>query len=840
MKKRRIASCVIGTAMAAAFVFSSPVDTYAVPANPFAFVFQQADDSEITLNFRGDEFFAWWEDENGNIVAFDETSDNWRYAYVVDGIITPVGHIVGQFDGNDAEFTRIQRGAILPLIANGWRFDPGNPMVEFLNGRVLIDHTPPAIQPVLPPEDPQNPIINITPIQPGQPITPPRIPLIPNIIGPASTPTPGQPATSPAPATPAPTPPTNGGGGTVSPTASMSLLGDGFAANVNAPGMPVSAPMASVAMGNTAPHMQTNQRLLVMLVEFENMPLLQDSAFYHNKYFNTSPGALSVANYFRDMSGGHDIFVPAGNVVGGGTFRVSLPEADMAWAQSGVDVTITPSVHNGIVNVKLHMNHPVTAWATPTGHQSVRDALSLALVALSENTDFDFNGVQIGSVFAGGEASDNYNPGAQVWGHAWQFRGSIVGQQGWPRYMAYGERQRGGHVVGIGIAVHELGHVLGLPDLYDLSGQSEGVGPYSLMAFGSWGRGPQDAAAGHRPTAFDPWSLIQLGYARPTIVSSGAWRGNINSLNTDNYNILMVTSPAGPSQYFLVENRQMDSTWDAGLSQWITAPDSRGGIMIFHVDDAMRSANPTDMTRNNNNRHHMLVDVREADGSGLLGASVVNWGAKQDHFFSYGRFYQFSADTNPNSHFYTGSGAPGSRTAATGIEIIIHSPRGDVMEVEINLEQSGGASAPLIGPPAQGATGAPTVPVSAAPAPGALLPQGGAPAPTTGTPATAELNHARIRNQVLLNAEMPTITLLEGTQEVLLSAQTLKLLVENMSGLAINSATHSIVLSEAFLAELSATGGNDFNIRVQGVSISISSDGQTLAGLHNIYQIFEN
>jgi hypothetical protein len=302
----------------------------------------------------------------------------------------------------------------------------------------------------------------------------------------------------------------------------------------------------------------------------------------------------------------------------------------------------------------------------------------------------------------------------------------------------------------------------------------------------------------------------------------------------------MVTSPAGPSQYFLVENRQMDSTWDAGLSQWITAPESRGGIMIFHVDDARRSADPTDMTRNNNNRHHMMVNVREADGSGLLGASVVNWGAKQDHFFSAGSFYQFSRDTNPNSNFYTGSGAPGSRTVATGVEIIIHSSRGDVMEVEINLEQSGGASAPVIGPPAQGVTGAPAASVSAAVASGVLPPQGGAPAPATIPSVAAELNHARIRNQVLLNAEVPTITLLEGEQEVLLSAQTLNLLVENMSGLVIKSATYSIIFPEALLAELSAVGGNDFSINVQGAGISISSGGQRLAGLQNIYQAFEN
>ena len=821
MRKRRIVTCILGAAMAATIALASPTDTYAVPANPFPFVFQQADDSEITLNFRGDEFFAWWEDENGFIVAFDEQSGNWRYAYVVEGAILPTGQIVGRFDGGSAEFARIERDALLPLITNAWRFCPGSPMVEFQNGRVLIDHTPPVVQPVQPIE-PRNPIINITPIQPGLPVTPPRIPSIPNVTMPPTIPgtptaTPGvQPPATPTPGTPAPTP------GIVR----KNILGDGFAANV---GAPMAAPLFS-APGNTAAHIQTNQRLLVVLIEFDNMPLLRDSAFYHNKYFNTSPGAISVANYFRDMSGGQNIFIPAGNVVSGGTFRTSFPEGDTAWARSGVDVTITPSVHNGVVRVQLHMNHPVNAWSSPNGHQTVRDALSVALSAISENTNFDFNGVHVATVFAGGEASDNYNPGGHIWGHAWQFNGTAIGQQGqWPRYMAYGERQRGGHIMGIGIAVHELGHVLGLPDLYDLTGQSEGIGPYSLMAFGSWGRGPEDAAPGHRPTAFDPWSLIQLGYARPTIISSGTWRGNVNSANTGNYNILMITSPAGPSQYFLVENRQMYSMWDAGLSQWITTPGTPGGIMVFHVDDAMRSANPADMTRNNNNRHHMLVDVREADGSGLLNASVVNWGAKQDHFFSAGNFGQFGAGTNPTSHFFTGSGAPGSRTVATGIEMIIHSQRGDVMEVEINLAQSGGAAAPIIGVQAQGATGAPAL--------------AGAPAPqrtqAAGEPATASLNHTRIRNQVLVYVEIPTLTLPKSTQDILLLSQTLNLLAENSAGLAINSSTHSIVFPEALLTELLAIGDNDFRISITGASVAITSGGQALTELQNTYRIYE-
>ena len=40
----------------------------------------------------------------------------------------------------------------------------------------------------------------------------------------------------------------------------------------------------------------------------------------------------------------------------------------------------------------------------------------------------------------------------------------------------------------IGVFAHEFGHILGLPDLYDRSGNSEGLGDWCLMASGSWSR----------------------------------------------------------------------------------------------------------------------------------------------------------------------------------------------------------------------------------------------------------------------------------------------------------------------------------------------------------------
>ncbi|MFF1875003.1 immune inhibitor A domain-containing protein [Kitasatospora herbaricolor] len=66
---------------------------------------------------------------------------------------------------------------------------------------------------------------------------------------------------------------------------------------------------------------------------------------------------------------------------------------------------------------------------------------------------------------------------------------------------------------GLGVFAHEYGHDLGLPDLYDTSGNGvdNSVGYWSLMSSGSWlGEGRDEI--GDRPADLDAWSKLQLGW----------------------------------------------------------------------------------------------------------------------------------------------------------------------------------------------------------------------------------------------------------------------------------------------------------------------------------------
>ena len=59
----------------------------------------------------------------------------------------------------------------------------------------------------------------------------------------------------------------------------------------------------------------------------------------------------------------------------------------------------------------------------------------------------------------------------------------------------------------IGVFCHEYGHALGLPDLYDTTIASQGVGKWSLMGAGTWNGVKR---AGDCPAHLDAWSKIKL------------------------------------------------------------------------------------------------------------------------------------------------------------------------------------------------------------------------------------------------------------------------------------------------------------------------------------------
>src|SRR2546425_149079 len=176
-----------------------------------------------------------------------------------------------------------------------------------------------------------------------------------------------------------------------------------------------------------------------------------------------------------------------------------------------------------------------------------------------------------------------------------------------------------GQVMPVGTVAHETGHGFGLPDLYDTSNQTEGVGEYSLMGSGNY-------TSPFSPSRMDAWSLNELGWV--TVVplrNNGTFSfGAAPTSDTAFYLPVGGANPRG--EYFLLENRQQVQA-DSSMAHYhcqvwfnsATTPPCGGGLLIWHVDSA-QIANALSANQVDSGPIHGL-EVMQADGRGNLDAN---------------------------------------------------------------------------------------------------------------------------------------------------------------------------------------------------------------------------
>lgn len=140
----------------------------------------------------------------------------------------------------------------------------------------------------------------------------------------------------------------------------------------------------------------------------------------------------------------------------------------------------------------------------------------------------------------------------------------------------------------IGTSCHELGHDLGLQDLYDTSGSpahERDVGALSLMATGNWGVTPEEyvnGRPGSSPTHLDAYSKIRLGFYQAQNISASGVYPVAHASDSGNYNILRVNTD-DPDVYYLIENRTFTG-FDRGMYCDLDAP---SGVVYWRIDEGV-------------------------------------------------------------------------------------------------------------------------------------------------------------------------------------------------------------------------------------------------------------
>src|SRR3990170_4706348 len=132
-----------------------------------------------------------------------------------------------------------------------------------------------------------------------------------------------------------------------------------------------------------------------------------------------------------------------------------------------------------------------------------------------------------------------------IWSHKWTLPTPFVNQG--VRVYAYSTEPEDGRV---GVFAHEFGHVLGLPDLYDSTYRSRGVGDWCLMAGGSWGGG------GDRPCRMSCWCLAKLGWIKPKLVKRSRTLTVPTLASSASACYWLWTKGGSGPEYFLLETRE--------------------------------------------------------------------------------------------------------------------------------------------------------------------------------------------------------------------------------------------------------------------------------------------
>ncbi|QTN28811.1 M6 family metalloprotease domain-containing protein [Rhodoferax sp. AJA081-3] len=303
-------------------------------------------------------------------------------------------------------------------------------------------------------------------------------------------------------------------------------------------------------------------KVLTILVGFQDAGVSPGaSTYWGNAVY--SPTGISANKYFQDNSFG----------------AVSISPVEHTQHSSPA----------GLVSVLLPQRHPDCAAQCTYLQEAdwVNSALTAAapyvnFAALDTNGDgtIDVSETLIFFVVAGYEASANGALAPNVWAHSWGGDGVGIAGKRVRHWALHGEMVDSFTRMGIGAMAHELGHLAGLPDLYDTSGSNAGLGGFSLMSSGSWGRTGVEPA-GTTPVALDALSRQFLGWSVPQTPPNGSRVSFVSGLTSPGSAVLLMNSSLNTSEYWLVENRPPEG-WDVGLQDVLGA--WTGGLLIQRVD----------------------------------------------------------------------------------------------------------------------------------------------------------------------------------------------------------------------------------------------------------------
>ncbi len=344
-------------------------------------------------------------------------------------------------------------------------------------------------------------------------------------------------------------------------------------------------------------------RIFALLIEFPDYPATVSVSTIDSKLFADGDGSNypyeSLRNYYRRSSYG--MLEMQGATLG--WYRTSYPRSSIAQTTSGRETVI-------------------------------KEALSYFDAQGHDFSQYDNNGDGVIDYFCVFWTGPDNGWANFWWGYytSWGSSFTLDGKQFSGARYSWQWETRGTGTFAATTVIHETGHSLGLPDLYDYDsavGPRGGVGGLDMM----------DANFGDH----NSFSKMLLDWLTPAIVTSGTTTFTLQPTAASPEALIVwpTYNAASPfSEFFMVQNRsrvQNDSRYPTD------------GVVIWHIDATLNTAGG--FYYNNSTSSHKLVRVMEADG-----AEHIERGTGSTHAADfYTTAKRFGPDTTPNSNAYSGT-----------------------------------------------------------------------------------------------------------------------------------------------------------------------------------------
>ncbi len=229
------------------------------------------------------------------------------------------------------------------------------------------------------------------------------------------------------------------------------------------------------------------------------------------------------------------------------------------------------------VVAKVTLNNPYKVYGADSGSnvdadvfEMVKDAVA---AAVEQNVDFsqfaiDGKVPNVMLVYAGyGQATGGDEN--TVWPHARELTGSYskIGDYEFGSYFVGNELYdgRGTTPMGMGVMVHELGHVLGLPDFYETKHKYQSsdapMGSWSVMDGGPY----YPSGVAYTPVGYSAYERSYMGWLKLRELDESEAVTLSTVSDTENEYAVLLRNPNLPSEYFILENRSADTWFPASL-----------------------------------------------------------------------------------------------------------------------------------------------------------------------------------------------------------------------------------------------------------------------------------